>query len=481
MSLNEPQAAQLVDKLIAELRLRQSDIHTWNAYYSGNHPLVFASDEWKKAHSARYGKFADNWCAVVADSPAERLQPTGIRLPDGTSGGVADSDLWRAWQVNGCDAESSAGFVDLEVSSRTFALVWGNDDDDVEITWESPSEVIVAYEPGSHRRRTAALKVWREDEFEMATLYLPDELWKFRRALGESTRIEVMGVDPFRWRPREIENEPNPMPNPLGLVPIVEMPNRPRLDGTARSEIAGVAPMQDAINLLWAYLFTTADFASFPQRVVLGQQPPKVPKLNAQGDVIGEEMVPLDKFASDRVVWLTGKESKVDQWDAADLKQFTDIIEVQVGHIAAQTRTPPHYLVSNKGLSNLSGDALVAAETGLVKKVEEQQTFIGPRLQELFRLVALAQGDNRKAEAVRAGKILWRDAESRSDHQMADKIIKLRQAGFPFRWLVEEYGLSPTDVNRVMELRAEEMREASQADLAAMFGDPTAVGDTDVA
>ena len=464
MPISEPEARLLVEKMSQELRARQPNISRWNDYYDGVQQLVFASDAWKSAHGSRYGDFADNWCGVVADSPAERLVVSGIVLPEEQA---PDAALWRTWQQNEGDAESSAGFVDMNVSGRVFVLVWG---DPVEVTWESPEEVIVAYEPGSHRKRTAALKVWREDDHvEHATLYLPDEVWKFRRATS-NTRLEVIGEGALQWRPRELPEEPNPQPNPMGVVPIVELQNRPRLGGTVRSEVAGVAAMQDAINLLWAYLFTTADFASFPQRVVLGQDAPKVPILDDKGQVVGEREVPLEKFSSDRVVWLTGKQTKVDQWDAADLKQFTDIIEVQVGHVAAQTRTPPHYLATNKGLSNLSGDALVAAETGLVKKVEEQQLFTGPRIREVNRLICLAEGDTSKAAQVSAGSVTWKDAASRSDQQMADKIIKMRQAGFPFRWILEEARISPTDVERIMSMRRDELEEAARADVAAIMG-----------
>lgn len=467
MPITEPQARELVERLSRELRNRQADVTRWNSYYDGEQPLKYMTDAWKQQHGTRYSGFSDNWVAVVANSPAERLAVSGVRLTGETK---ADEDLWRVWQINAGDAESSAGFIDVQVASRSYVLVWGDEDGEPEVTWESPSEMMVAYVPGSHRKRAAALKVWREDDStEHATLYLPDEVWKFRRATNV-TRLHVPGVDPFTWRPRELAEEANPQPNPMGIVPVVELPNRPRNDGTARSEVAGVAAMQDAVNLLWSYLFVTADFASFPQRVVLGQDSPKVPILDDKGQVVGTREVPLDKFGQDRVVWLTGKDTTVAQWDAADLEQFTKIIEVQVGHIAAQTRTPQHYLVGK--MANLSAEALTAAETGLVKKVGEQQLFLGPRVAEVFRLIALVQGDAGKAKAILSGKVLWRDAEARSDSQVADKIIKLRQAGFPFRWLVEEYGMDNIDVQRVMDLREAEVRETAQADMAAMFGEP---------
>lgn len=63
------------------------------------------------------------------------------------------------------------------------------------------------------------------------------------------------------WKPREIADEPWPLPNPLGVVPVVEIMNRPRIGMNPISEIDGVIAMQDAINAMWSYLFANADQA----------------------------------------------------------------------------------------------------------------------------------------------------------------------------------------------------------------------------
>src|SRR5690606_13224762 len=110
------------------------------------------------------------------------------------------------------------------------------------------------------------------------------------------------------------------------------------------------------------------------------------------GAVIGFRPVDMKDLREKRLLTLTGENAKIDSWRAAELAIFTDTIEVAVGHIAAQTRTPPHYLVSNKGLSNLSGDALTAAEIGLVQKSNEYISFTDPQLREVLRLVALVKG-----------------------------------------------------------------------------------------
>jgi hypothetical protein len=75
----------------------------------------------------------------------------------------------------------------------------------------------------------------------------------------------------------------------------VEFANRPMLGGEPLSDIAGTIAMQDAINLLWAYLFVAADYASMPARVVMGQEPPKMPILDENGQKIGEKPVDIER------------------------------------------------------------------------------------------------------------------------------------------------------------------------------------------
>ncbi|MFB6710616.1 phage portal protein, partial [Streptomyces sp. NPDC056333] len=257
------------------------------------------------------------------------------------------------------------------------------------------------------------------------------------------------------WQPRDMGEEPNPQPNPMGVVPMVELPNKPSLASDPISDVGGVIAMQNAINLLWAQLFTASDYASFPQRVIMGAERPMLPVLGADGTVVGSKPVDIEKFAVDRVMMFNGKDVKIGEWQAANLTMYTGLIEVAVGHLAAQTRTPQHYLIGK--MANLAEGALLAAETGLVKRVEEKQIWSGQGLREMARLIALAQGEDGKAEALRSGRILWKDAESRSHAQLSDALLKLKQIGFPFEWLALKYGLTPTEVADVIAMRAREL------------------------
>lgn len=462
------EALELVALLESELIRRRGDIDRHDDYYRGKHPLRFASQEFAKFHGERYRDFSDNWVQVVGDSPIERMAVTGFQAYGEHK---ADTELWKVWQVNGLDADSQLGFLGSVLSARSFVLVWGNPDDEEVpvVTFEDASQCIVAYEPGSRRNRRAALKRWQDGNSDFATLYLNDEVWKFERPLSQQDKSPQMAdVDEAMklwvpagerrrrqtWEPREMASEPNPQPNPMGVVPMVELPNKPMLISEPISDVTGVVAMQDAINLIWAQLFTASDAASFPQRVITGAERPMIPKLNAAGEIVGKQPVDLDKFQVDRVAWITGKDAKISEWSAANLTMYTDVMEVAVGHLAAQTRTPQHYLIGK--MANLAEGALLAAETGLVKRVDEKKLWSGQGLREVARLIALARDETAKAEAMRAGSVLWADSESRSNAQLADSLVKLKDIGFPFEWLALRYGLTPTEVADVVAMREKE-------------------------
>src|SRR5690606_30238504 len=135
-----------------------------------------------------------------------------------------------------------------------------------------------------------------------------------------------------------------------------------------------------------------------------------------------------------------------DEWSAANLDAFSKVIEHAVEHIAAQTRTPPHYLVAR--MVNTAAESLTIAEAGLVSKTRERITFVKAPLRRLFRLIALALGDPGKADAAQWATLLWSNIQYRSEAQLADALLKKRQTGYPLQWIAEQDGLDPAAVAR---------------------------------
>ncbi|MEA9983657.1 phage portal protein [Subtercola sp. RTI3] len=459
--MDAEEALKLVIRIHTRLNARRPEIDNRERYFHGEQPLSFATAEWKRANAARYDGFSDNWCGPVVNAEAERIKYTGIKI---NGEATAAKALHEEWLRNELDMQSSMGFVTTLATSRSFVIVWGDSDNNPIVTWEHPSQVEIEYDFVNPRLRRAALKTWMDDEKEYATLYTPTWLFKYerKRAVTRNDRQSQAKQNrpgyegDWGWMPREIPAEPWPAVNPMGIVNVVEFQNRPTLLGDPVSEIQGVMPMQDAINLLWAYLFLSADYASMPARVVLASKPPMIPILDSEGKRIGEKPADIKDLAEKRLLYLSGESAKIDSWPAAALDVFTDTIEIAVGHIAAQTRTPPTYLVTNKGISNVNGDGLKASEIGLNKKVLEFQTFTNPAMRELFRLIALAKGDQALAEQARLAVPTWMNPEIRSEAQLADALLKKKQLGYPLEYLMEIDGLDPLEIERVMAMVEQE-------------------------
>jgi hypothetical protein len=462
--LSSDDALRWTNVLYNRLRDRRPEIDKFDRYFKGEQGrLVYGTKEWAELHEKRFAGFSDNWCGIVGSAPGERTSVDGFRLGEDTDPLSADErGLWRDWELNEMPMQASQGFLQSTIAKRSYVLVWGNRDDEPLITWEHPAQVIVAYDPETRAARFA-LKAWIDDEHEFATLYTPDEVWKWQRQSiagqvvnGQTeSGLYVTGMQlgsAGGWEPRDAEGDDTwPISNPLGVVPIVEFPNRPLLGNEPLSDIAGAMAMQDAVNLLWAYLFVAADYASMPARVVMGQDPPKLPILDQNGQKVGEQPVDQEALKKGRMLWLTGQNAKIGQWDAARLDVFTQVINVAVKHTASQTRTPIHYIVGDLG--NVNGETLTATETPLANKVREAHKFYTPAVRGVNQRIALVRGNTGLAEACRTGRVQWANPETRSDAQLADAALKDRSVGFPLQWVAEKrYGLKQDEIDRLMRM-----------------------------
>lgn len=473
MPISPEQAANWVDELYGELANRRDEIDRFDAYYDGAHPLQFASEQFRKAFGGLFDSFSDNWCGVVVDAKAERLEVSGFRADGARESDRATWDLWRKHEL---DAESNGAFTDALIAGRAFGLAWEGPEGE-EITFEHASQAIVGYVPGTRQRR-AGLKCWSDDTTEYATLYTVDELWKFERPRSKTSGgLFVTKFGDGGWQPREVGDEPWPLTHSLGAVPLVEIPNRKRLRSAPASELKSVIPVQDAVNLLWSHLITASDFAAFPQRVILGAEQPVEAIRDDNGEIIGERPIPVERFRQGRITWLTEPEAKIAEWTAADLSNYTKVIELAVQHIAAQTKTPPDYLLGQ--MANLSGEALTAAERGLVSAVVERQNAFYGGIRELMRLGHIAAGDPAAAEAITRGTVVWKDPQYRTEGEHIDALMKMKAIGVPEEAIWERIpGVDQTEIERWKAMQADSVARVMGGDLAAVFAgakpEPTA-------
>ena len=123
--------------------------------------------------------------------------------------------------------------------------------------------------------------------------------------------------------------------NRLGVVPLVPLINRPRLDGTGQSELLSVLPIQDAINKLVMDMIVASEFSAYRQRTATG--------ISIEIDEVTGE--PVEQFQADVArIWAAENEkAQFGTLEASDLQPFVSGVEMLIQHLASQTRTPYHF------------------------------------------------------------------------------------------------------------------------------------------
>jgi hypothetical protein len=431
-------------RLCGELDGRRENTLTYEAYMRGDHPLQFATSKYRETFGSLFAEFADNWCPLVVDASVERLKVIGFRF--GAEGGeLADREAWNLWQANYLDADSGLAHLEAVKNGESYLIV--EPGDPPRITVEHPLEVVVAHEPGNRRRRVAALKRW-PDEFGVhhATVYLPEAAYRFK------TDKPVEPGAAIRW----VADDPERVSNPFsGIVPVIPVRNAPQMIGGGTSDLAVVIDTQNAINKLCTDMMVAAEYAAFRQRWATGVEIPPDPN-TGQPDT-GKWLSSVSRMWT-----VPAPDAKFGDFNVTDLTVYVRAIEMHIQHLAARTRTPPHYLLGQSGAFP-SGESLKATETGLVAKVRRKQVDFGEAWEEAMRLAFLALGDTTRAQAIDA-EVLWADPESRSEGERVDALVKLAAIGVPEEALWARVpDVTPQTIARWRDMAEEQARRAGVA------------------
>ena len=457
---NARTAEDIRDRLLARLDARKKEIERLEEYYNGDHPLSFASPQFAQTFGKLFETFADNWCEIVVSAAAERLAVTGFRFKSTTAGDSqqADDAAWEIWQRNNLDAESSLAMTDAIKLGTSYAFV-GEEGGKAVINIDHPADAITESQPMNPRKVTAGLRRWIDsDGTTFVVLALPDATYTWKRGTN---------INGGTWSLAQAVR------NSLGVVPMVPLRNNPRThrnktgwrERIGVSDIAQIMGLQDAIDKTVVDMLVASEFAGFRQRWVTGIDIPKDP-------VTGESLAAAWTAGASRLWTAESDKTKFGEFDVTQLNNYVDAASMLLQHLSAQTRTPPHYLIGQ--IVNASGDALKAAETGLVAKVRSKQLVFGDDWEDIMRLAFRVEGDQERA-ADTSAETIWRDPETRSQAEVTDSVIKLKTIGVPLEILLEEYGYTPQQIQRVKEVITSDNLRALIDNLGTTNdqGDPT--------
>lgn len=443
---------RVLNRLVIKIDNRKPNIQRHCDYVRGTRgELRFVSNEFRRYIAERFKGFKDNWCFPVAQAPVERISFKGF-TPYGDDAPI-DRRVWDIWNRSDADRGISEAALMMTSASRSFALATLMPNGHARISFENPDSCAMLYDALTGQA-TAALAIVQDDESEFGTLWLPDWVFAVRRtrigADDERTRAEP-NVAGWEFVPESAQR------NPLGEIPMVEMRNQCMLDNLPMSDTAMVEDMQDTINVVWAYLLNGLDYATLPARLLLGGDTLEEPVFDDKThEIIGTKPIELDKQVTERILHIPGEGVTATEFSAANLQGFIPVIEKAVEHIAAETRTPGHYLLTN---ADVPATGYEVAEAGLVSKTTERIGFLKNPIRQLMRIACRMEGDDATAKTLETATVNFKSPLYRSDTQMADAMVKYKTLGFPLRWIAENMGMGPEEVERLMRMVEEESHD----------------------
>jgi hypothetical protein len=225
------------------------------------------------------------------------------------------------------------------------------------------------------------------------------------------------------------------------------------------SVIADLIPIQDAAAKMSTDMMAASEAAGRPQRYAAGIEAIERPVLDEDGNDTGEVEVANPLPENSNRTWLAEEpNAKFGQLTGADLSGFEAGMRVIMAAAMTVTSLPPSYF----GLlqdSVTSADALRAAESALVARVENYSRAYGPGWEAIMRLLVAVDRSVDPFDVT--VKIAWSPPDTRSEAQAADAAVKLHAAGLLSKEpTLRRLGLTDDDVAAEMERISRDVADA---------------------
>lgn len=449
----------VIRAMMQELTSLIPEYDKYRNYYEGNQSLVFGTELFRSIFGEAFIQFRDNWCGVVVDALTDRLEIEGIiKEADGEEGTIGKA-IWELFRSNDIDAQQEDLHEGIAVEGRGYVIVWPDDEIKARIDWQAAQNVIVRYSDDDWRKPVLAMKRWVTADGEIrVTVYTEDAVYKYRE--GKETRTprivssERPSTGPNQSLQRlEIPGEPWPLPNPMGVVPVVEFPAR------KGSVLRDIISLQDALNYLAVTSLGASAYTAFPQWVF---------NTNADEPVGGWKNIPARVWKIPNVLDADGKPMPfhMGQFQPGTVSGYRELVEMFLQHAALITKTPVRmFFQSDRGGRGdaPSGDSLIVDDEPLLDKVEKWQARVGNGWVRVAKLAALAAkvslGDD---PAQFRAEMVWKDPRAKHRASLLGEAKQMFDIGIPLKFIITKLALLPDEVV-VLEKMIEEQKAEEEA------------------
>lgn len=424
---------------VKEIQSRQDSYNEAMDYHEGEVDEYFASPQIRRLLKDTSGNFKLNFAKVPVSAVLDRLEITSIASEDSE----ADETIQSIMRHNEFDIESDDVHKKGLIYGDSYVMVWPDDEDKVEITYNSPLTTAIFYDPEFPRRKAFAAKVW--DVSVGGKTKIRVNLYYDTHVEKYISKTEKVKTDrDFEIYVDESTDDEGMVLNPYGEIPIFHFrTQRPY----GRPEHKDAFGPQDAINKLVITQMAANDFQGFPQRYVLAGHGESSEDLTDFGDDFGDDVDTSDselRSGPGELWWLTGDNLDVGEFSTADVNAFLEPLREYVKAMANTTETPLHYF--EKDGSAPSGESLRVAEAPLVKKIENRQKLFGATWRKIFRFALKIAGIETTDISVD-----WAPASSHDDKDAWEVAILKLEAGVPLPIVLRELGYDNETIAEIVD------------------------------
>ena len=429
-----PTDLQIAVNVLAAKKPRYDTLY---AYYDGFQPLRYSSEKLREIFSGLDARFTENWCGVVVDSVLDRL---ALRDVTAQNDDATTALLQALREQTGLVDDEYSIHEDVAVVGEAFVLAWPNEDGTIGAYHNDPRLCHVQYDSADPRRIAWGAKWWPDVEAGgvRLTMYYPDrfEYYVTKRTYKDNETPDAKAFEPYGDEPV--------MQNEYGVVPMFHFRANRR---GPKSQLANVIPVQDMLNKTLADMMVVGEFAAFPQRYVISQA--GIVNLQNNPNAI------WDLVASDK----DAQPTTPGQFPAASLDGYLSAINRFSATIGTISSTPKHYFYGQGG--DPSGEALIAMEAPLNKKVERLQSVLEPTWRDLYSFLALLAGQTLPSQAIAAN---YEEPETVQPYTDALITKTLVEAGEPLRTVLRDKGWSDDDLAQMDEdMQTERVAQSTYA------------------
>ena len=449
---------QYLEDALSILRRDEPRLSMIDHYFKGDHALPYMPDSADQEYFLLAKRAITNWCPLLVSTPAQALYVDNFRRSSERSIDADVSPEWRHWQESRMDARQAAVYASALEFGHSFVLTRKNEDGKVISQGLSPLRTVTLYDDPAI------------DLDPIAGVYIkrwPRDVHLVREDVGKAGEALVYDEENFYeiefWHGDREPEIVSYAPHGASQCPITRFTAYVDLEGRAWGVVEPIIPLQDRINQTIFDLLVAQTYNSFNVRWVTGMAPPFqmqqdqdgtwVPKVDDEGNPIADKQY----LNASRFFYAQDDNVKFGQLTGGDLKGFIDSAELAIRHLSATTQTPPHFLLGQ--IANVAAEALEAAETSLMRKVEEFRNSFGESWERVFR-IALEMLDE-AGEDDYLGEVIWRDLTVSSLSQVADGLGKFAESlEIPKKGLWSRVpGVTRQEIREWSELADEQDRE----------------------